>query len=512
MHPPTDIDTAAPAAATSSADLATALAVQAGRIDQLERQVAELAQALTLRPAAAAPVPARVPKPAAMAAGPRRLNVLIMGARGHGSKHIASFGALADCRIAYICDVDSVVAAEAAALVESKTGDQPKIVQDLRDALSDPGLDIVSIATPHHWHALAAIWALQAGKHVYIEKPLGHTHAEGESILAAARKYGRVVQFGTQLRSNGSLMAASKYMREGRLGEVGLVHCVTFKPRPPLPLAEHAVVPKSVNHDLWSGPAPLEPPSRSRFHYHWHWFWDFGNGALGNNGIHRIDVARIGLGLQGLGDSVLSYGGRYGPADGGQTPNTQIVMHRFDKTWVVQEVRGMPTKATRGVSNGILFFGKRGTIAYKTGGAVLRDLKGVEVEVFPGKQENHYRNFLDAVQRNDGSQLTGDLYEGHLSSSLCHLGNISHRLGVPADDTQIDAASAALGAPPNVRAFLPKLREHMTANGASDAFTLGRALQVDIARQPVIVGDAAAAALLTRSYRAPYAVPAPDAV
>ena len=514
---------------TTLATLADALAQLTARIETLDRRVGELValqqgQVAKLPPAPKTPpvpvsVPATPPRPAPAAAalpaplpaGKRRLNVLIMGARLHGGKHVDNFLALADCRIAYICDVDAAVAQRAALLVESKTGERPKVVKDLRDALSDGTLDIVSIATPHHWHALAAIWSLQAGKHVYVEKPLGHNFAEGESIIAAAKKYGRMVQFGTQLRSNGSLMAASEYMRSGKLGDVNLVHCITYKPRPAMVHAPVNQVPDSVNYDLWCGPAPMDALTRSRLHYHWHWFWDFGNGALGNNGIHRIDVARIGLGLKGLGRSVSSYGGRFGPPDTGETPNTHVVIHRFDSCWVVQEVRGMPTKAYRGVSNGILFFGKTGTVAYQKGFAVLRDLKGVEVERFPGKQQNHYRNFVDAIHAGDASRLAGDLYEGHVSSGLCHLGNISHRLGEEADDSRIAEAVGALGAPAPVSALLSRMREHRTANGVNERFTLGRTLQIDETRRPILA-DPDAAALLTRTYRPPYVVPAPDAV
>lgn len=437
------------------------------------------------------------------------LHVVIMGMRGHGQKHIENFAKIADCHIAYLCDVDSKVGNAAAEQVEKLTGHRPKVVQDLREALADPRVDIVSIAAPHHWHALAAIWALQAGKHVYLEKPLSHAYDEGASILAAAKKYGKVVQCGTQLRSNTSLAAAARYMQDGNLGDIDLVHCIVYKPRAAMP-NKKAAIPATVDYDLWCGPAELDPPTRGKFHYHWHWDWEFGNGALGNNGIHRIDVARIGLGLEGLGDAVFSFGGRFGEPDSGETPNTQVAVHKFGETWVVQEVYGLKQPAHKTVTNGIIFEGSKGTVIYQAGKASLCDTKGGVVHVFDGKQENHYRNFINAVKKNDPSAAKGDPYEGHISSALCHVANISHRIGQVGTDEEILAALDKMDAPDKVKSFVGRARANLTNNAVDAQMTMGQLLEID--ERNLFLGNERAQQLLSRSYREPYVVPAPEDV
>ncbi|HEY0291244.1 MAG TPA: Gfo/Idh/MocA family oxidoreductase [Hansschlegelia sp.] len=467
---------------------------------------------------AKAPTPpttaAKAPSPAVIRAAAKPFaeqhSVAVLGVRGHGRKHIENFLRLGDCRISYICDVDLTVGEEGAAYVEQLAGYRPKVVQDFRVALDDPSVEAVSIATPHHWHALATIWALQAGKHVYLEKPISHTFSEGESIIAAARKYGRVVQCGTQLRSNTSLRAAGEFIQSGRLGDVKIVHCIVYKPRPPIPSIP-VKAPSSVDYDLWCGPASNAPPKRGRFHYSWHWFWEYGNGALGNNGIHRIDAARIGMGLKGFGDSTMSFGGRFGPDDGAETPNTQIALHRFGDTWIIQEILGMPTPAWKTVSNGIIFYGAGNTIIYHKGGASLCDASGQFISRFDGKQEDHYSNFVRAMEANDPQSLTGDLFEGHVSSGLCHLGNISYRVGKPSTDAEVDAALDAMEAPAFGHETLARVRAHLTKHKVNAPLTLGRTLKTN-PENGAIIGDEEAVALTRRVDRPPYVVPAPDKV
>jgi predicted dehydrogenase len=428
------------------------------------------------------------------------LYVAIMGARGHGKQHIKNFLAIPECRIAYICDVDLAVGNAAANEIEKSAGYRPKVVQDFRHALDDKDVDILSIVAPHHWHALAAIWAMQAGKHVYLEKPISHTFLEGEEIVAAARKYRKVIQAGTQLRSNMSLRAASDFIRSGGLGKVKVAHCITYKPRPAMPQADKISIPASVDYDLWCGPAEKNPLNRSHFHYHWHWFWEFGNGALGNNGIHRIDVARIGLGLRGFGDTVLSYGGRFGEQDTGETPNMQAVVHQFGDTWIFHDIIGLPKKPFKTVRNGIIFYGTEGLIIYQSGAAVLADPDGNILSQFAGKQENHYRNFIDAVIEGNPEKLAGNIYEGHVSSGLCHLGNISYRLGALATDNQITAALEDLKAPGPIKSQLARFRLNLQANKDDRQLLLGRKLHID-PKHGHIINDDQAAAMMSKSYR-----------
>lgn len=487
-------------------ELRAAIARREGDLPPAPKPASAAKPAVAAKPAGAAK-PATGPKPAG--AG---LPIAIVGTGGHGRKHIAAFAKLKDCRIATICDVDSAIGEAAADHVATLTGRRPKVVQDIRRVLEDKEIVAVAIATPHHWHALATVWALQAGKHVYVEKPITHSVWEGPSVLAAARKYGKVVQSGTQLRSNASLAAAGEYMREGRLGDVGLVHCIIHKDRPPVPLTNQDSIPASVDFDLWCGPADKGPVTRAKFHYHWHWLWAFGNGALGNNGIHRIDAARIALDLKGYGDLVVSCGGRFGPRDSGETPNNQLALHRFGNTWVLQDVLGLNPKPFRKIQNGVLFYGSLGTIVYKAGAATLVDDNGAVLHRFPGEQQNHYQNFLDAVKANDPGKLRGELAEGILSSDLCHLGNISQRIGEEADDATIAATVREIGAPEFVQTRLAALRANLVDNGIGDArITLGQTLRLRNGQDP-IVDNPRASAYLRGSYREPFVLPAPEAV
>lgn len=472
-----------------------------GTLTKLEQRTNHLAKRSVKAKEAKAPRP---PKN-----GP--LAVAVVGCRSHGRKHLAAFLANPDCHVAWVVDVDRAVAEEAAALVEKRSGRRPAVCQDLREMLADDRVDIVSIATPHHWHATATVWALQAGKHVYVEKPLTHSHAEGQSILAASEKYGRVVQCGTQLRSNTSLQAAARELQRGVIGEIDLVHCITYKPRPAIPDDGPEAVPSTVDLDLWCGPAPLVEPERGRFHYHWHWDWATGNGALGNNGVHRVDVARIGLDLKGWGQRVFSYGGRFGRPDGGETPNTMVTAHQFGNTWVVHEILGLPTGSHAGVTNGIVFHGSDGWVTYQSGAAAITDELGRIVQPFAGKQQNHYDNFVDAVKHEDPTRLNGELHDSHVSSSLCHLGNISYRLGAPTSDREIRQRTTDLGVPQPVEALLTKMRTHLRANGVDEPLVLGQTLELRDTDDPVL-DNPAASELLSTPQRAPYAVPAPDQV
>ena len=491
-----------------AADAASVPATDAAPAPATDTPPAPAADAAPV-PAASAPVPAASASVPASVAQPLRLAVV--GTRGHGQKLIDAFGKLDQCRITHICDVDSKVGEDTASAVRAKYGHQPVFVQDYRALLKLPEVDAVAIATPHHWHALMAIWAVQAGKHVYLEKPVTHNLNEGPALLAAARKYGRVIQAGTQLRSNTSLAAAGEYMRAGKLGRIIGVHCLIHKSRAPMPLSNDNKIPASVDYDLWCGPAPKSELTRSKFHYHWHWFWDYGNGALGNNGVHRIDAARIALDLKGLGDLALSIGGRFGPRDNGETPNNQLTLHRFGDIWVLQDVLGLKPDPFRGIENGLLFYGTGGTILYKSGKATLLDDAGKPASVFDGSQENHHQNFVDAVLAETPDAARGDLQEAVISGDLCHLGNISYRLGQAADDQDIADTLTGLKVPDFVQERLQAQRANLTKNGLKDRMILGRVLRPAASGDP-LGHDAEARALGRNSYRSPYTLPAPDAV
>lgn len=490
-------------------------------VDDLNRQLANLnknvqdlnASLAAFEKALLAGKPAVKPAPKPAAPKATGESIAIIGVRGHGANHIKAFNKLKNCYISYVCDVDSKVGKTAAETIYKETGIRPKFVQDFREMLKDPSVDCVAICTPHHWHSLAAILCLQAGKHVYLEKPITHSYEERWSVLAAARKYGKIVQAGTQLRSNSSLKAAGEYMRAGKLGHIGLVHCIVHKDRAPVPLSNENKIPDSVDYDIWCGPADVEDVTRSKFHYHWHWLWQFGNGALGNNGIHRIDAARIALDLKGYGDLVVSLGDRYGPKDSGETPNNMLTLHKFGDTWILQDILGLKPEPYHGIENGVVFYGTKGTIVYKTGYAALVDENFAEIERFEGKQYNHYYNFLKAIRDKNASVIRGDLAEGILSSDLCHFGNASYRLGKPGTLDEASYLFGELNVPPMVQTRLEALRRNLEQNGIDPGIVIGDVLELgEVGSHEPVLNNPSAAQYLKANSRKGYALPPPDKV
>lgn len=451
--------------------------------------------------------------PAPKPAGAKPLQIALVGGGLHGAKSLKALLALKDCQITYICDVDSAKGAARVKEVKAARGNTPKYVSDFRVALADPAVAAVVIVTPHHWHALATVLALRAGKHVYVEKPVTHSFNEGPVLLAAAKKYRKVVMPGTQLRSNSSLMAAGEYMRAGKLGDITLVHCIIHKDRPALPPHTDTPVPETVNYDMWLGPRPDLPLTRTKFHYHWHWFWEFGNGALGNNGIHRIDAARMALQLPPRADLTLSIGGRFGPADMSETPNTQLCLYRFGDTWVLQDVLGVKPKPYHGMENAVVFHGTQGVIVYRAGKATLCQPDYTAISTFEGQQASHYAAFLAAIRDNSVDQSLVALKEAIASSDLCHFGNISHRVGEQKDDTEILARLKALGVPDFVFERFAALRENIEAAGnGTEKLVLGELLHLQAGEMPLRDASGAAQALLTAEDRAPFCLPSADAV
>jgi predicted dehydrogenase len=394
------------------------------------------------------------------------VNVAVIGVRGRGMEHVSSYNQLDDARITTVCDVDRNVIGKAMKSIASANGSEPKYVQDLRRVLDDKDIDAVSIATPNHWHALAAIWAMQAGKDVYVEKPVSHNISEGRRIVEAAAKYGKVVQAGTQCRSNKGIQDAVEFLRAGKLGKIYMAKGLCYKPRKSIGHKADAAVPAGVDYNLWLGPAPEQAFNPNRFHYEWHWNWDYGNGDLGNQGIHQMDLARWGLGKTEFPKTVMSSGGRYGYSDDGQTPNTQLVVFEFDDCELQFEVRGLMTNDEAKVKIGDIFYGSEGILAI-TSYTTWQTFLGPNMEPGPGGSGGggpiHFANFLKAVKSRDTKSLNGPIEEGHQSSAFCHLGNIAYRLG-----------------------------RKLHINPSTESF----------------VNDAEADAMLTRDYRAPFVVPA----
>src|SRR5207249_4971063 len=402
---------------------------------------------------------------------------------------------------------DRQLADELADAVDKQQGRRPKAVQDLRVVFDDKTVDTVSIAAPNHWHALAAIWAMQAGKDVYVEKPVSHNISEGRRMVQTARKLGRICQGGTQNRSNGALAEAIRYIHQGKLGEVKLARSIVYGRRGSIGGPGPCEIPASVDYNLWAGPAPMDKLTRPKFHYDWHWFWNTGNGELGNNNIHSTDVCRWGLGVTGLGRAVISYGGRLGYSDAGETPNTQVVTHDFGGKTIVTETRGLKSEPFNpNFKGGWVFYGTEGIIA----GESLFDLEGKLVRTFAGKNESHFANFLNAVRSRKVSELHADILEGHQSTALCHVGNISYRLGQPASPGEIQKELGQLKAQGDLLETFERTRRHLVENNVDldkSRLTLGPLLQLDSDKEK-FVHNPEADTLLTRDYRKPFVVPA----
>ena len=279
-----------------------------------------------------------------------RLNVAVVGAKGRGGSHIGAFAGRKDTVITYAVDVDSKIGNSRVDEIEKRQGRRGRsVVEDMRKVLDDKSVDIVTIATPNHWHSLAAIWAMQAGKDVYVEKPVSHNVSEGRRVVEAARKYKRICQTGTQCRSNPGMRQFMEYVQSGKIGEVKVARGLCYKPRGSIgPKGELSDSRRASTTTSGRGPAPILPLTRKKLHYDWHWIWAYGNGDLGNQGIHQMDLARWGLGVNELCKATFSYGGRLGYEDAGETANTQVVVHDYGDKSLVFEVRGLKTDRLQG--------------------------------------------------------------------------------------------------------------------------------------------------------------------
>lgn len=459
---------------------------------------------------AAAATPAVIEAEDKPAASPNnKVRVAVIGCRIRGKQHVVELAKVPDCEIAYVCDPDRDLAGELATAVEKQQGRAPQAVQDMRRVFDDKSIDAVFIATPNHWHALAAIWAMQAGKDAYVEKPVSHNISEGRRIIQVSRKTGRMCQGGTQNRSNMALAEAVEYMKAGKLGEVKLARSIIYGARASIGQKGNYDLPANVDYNLWAGPAPMSPLTRKSLHYDWHWDWLTGNGELGNNNIHSLDICRWGLGLTGLGRSTISYGGRFGYVDAGETPNTQVCVFDFGDKTIVSETRGLKTEPFReGFTGGWLFHGTEGSIA----GTSLFDPAGKLVSTFAGKKksESHFANFINAVRSRKREDLNAEILEGHQSTALCHAGNISWRLGQPTAPGEIGKKLAELQVHENVRETLDRTIQHLHNNKVdleSTQLVLGTLLHPDPERE-TFKDNSAANAFLTREYRKPFVVPA----
>jgi predicted dehydrogenase len=420
-----------------------------------------------------------------------QVNLAVVGFRGRGRDHYRAFARIPGVRVAYLCDIDERLFPGAAAEVESLAGNKPATFVDLRKLLEQKDLDAISIATPDHWHALQTIWACQAGKDVYVEKPVSHNLREGRKMVEAARKYNRIVQAGLNRRSERRNRAGVTFVQQGKFGPAYRAKAVVYRGRTSIGRVQESSIPSGVNWDLFLGPAPYRPYTLNRFHYGWHYFWDTATTEVGNNGVHAIDIVRWAMAKNVHPVKITCAGGRFVDDSDQETPNVQNATYEYaDGTLVELEVTTLPSPSFGGVQMGEFFYTPQGyvtsagrwttvlgeftprntpdppsgvsnrlnnvsfpQIAYKPG-PPIPDLEGPDT--------SHFQNFIDCVRSRKRESLNCEILEGHMSTSLCHLANI--------------------------------------------AFRTGRKLIFDPARE-TFPGDAEANRYLTRTYREPYVVP-----
>lgn len=447
------------------------------------------------------------------------IRIGVAGLNGRGGSHVGEWGKMTGVEITYLIDPDTrTYAKRQKQLAGLKSGAAPKTVQDIRQALEDKNLDAISIATPNHWHALMTIWGCQAGKDVYVEKPASHNIHEGRIAVETARKYKRIVQHGTQSRSGGFAMMP-ELVKSGKYGKLLVSRGLCYKDGGVGPIAPSTrgdigfrpekAPPAELDFGIWLGPAQEQPFHENLVHYRWHWFWDFGNGDIGNQGVHEIDKARWAIPGATLPKSVVSLGGRIGFKDQGQTACTQVAVFDYGETQLIFEVRGLKSKPYmgKGVDN-ILHF-EAGTVSggqfTPKGSTKSEPVAKVDYKRGPGG--GHFGNFIAAVRSRAVGDLNADILEGHYSAALCHLANMSHRLG-----TQVPFSAGTKAVSSNAEAAdaLARMEEYLAKenkiNLDNEKLTVGRHLKVDAATES-IYGDAEANKLLTRNYRKPFAVP-----
>jgi predicted dehydrogenase len=394
-----------------------------------------------------------------------KIRVAVLGVNGRGKDHIKGFQSQPDAEVAILCDPDRNIADERALEFFDKYGKTVKVEQDLRRVFDNKEIDAVSIATPNHWHALAAIWACQAGKDVYVEKPGAHNIWEGRRMVEAAHKYNRIVQHGVQLRSSEALQEGVDLLRKGVIGRVYMARGVVFRWRPSIGKKGNEAAPSYLDYNLWQGPAQERPFSKNVVPYNWHWHWDYGNGDVGNQGIHETDMCMWGLGV-GLPEKITSMGGKFLFDDDKETPEVQTSLYHYpaQKKMIQFEVRHWCTNEEDGATVGNIFYGSEGYMVVKHYDS-FEIFLGPRREPGPARKKggDHFANFIKAVRSRKTSDQNGPVETAHLASALAHLGNISHRL-----------------------------ERQLTFNPETERF----------------VGDEQANGMLSRKYRAPFVVPA----
>lgn len=488
-------------------------------------------------------------KSSAAQASNDKIGLAVIGCGGRGGSHIGAFTGMKNAEILYLVDADDAAGARRAADVEKRTGTKPKVVTDMRVALDDPSVDAVSTATPNHWHALCGVWAMQAGKDAYIEKPICHNVMEGRALVEAAKKYKRMCQVGTQCRSHKAIHDGIKFMNEGNIGEVNFARGLCYKRRRSIGPKGDYPIPAGVDFNLWSGPASMTTPkiTRGKFHYDWHWQRHYGNGDLGNQGPHQTDIARWGLGLMRHPNTITCYGGRLGYqaerkddnyVDAGDAGNTEVSIYDYGDKCIVFETRGLEIKAsaddeinrlfgemkdvdgtekwvpaTRGNKIGVIFYGTEGYLVQRSyTHCVAFDKSFNVIKEFKGGGD-HFGNYVEACNTRNAEDLNASALEGHLSAAISHLGNISYYVGEQ-NHVSVDEAAGILSDIKSLDdngATLNRTVQHLKDSGVDlekYPLSMGPKLEFDPEKE-VFTNNDDANAWLTRDYRSGFECPKP---
>jgi predicted dehydrogenase len=457
------------------------------------------------------------------------LRVAVVGFNGRGSEHINAFSTIPGCRVTALCDADQKVLMGRAERMTKDKPDAAKVetYQDIRKMLESKNIDAVVTATPNHWHSLVTVWSCQAGKDVYVEKPISHEIWEGRKCVEAMTKHNRVVMHGTQRRSDKLWYDAFDYIRKGNLGAMQWVKGFCYKPRPSIgKVTAPTPIPPNVDYNLWCGPAPMEPLMRKNLHYDWHWVWPTGNGDIGNQGVHEMDLCRWAVGNTTLPNAVFSVGGRFIVDDDATTPNTMITYYDYKPVPFIFEVRGLPSRARKPDDKGnppMDAFGKivrvgiwvqceNGYFAAGEGGGAMYDKDGKKINDVKFPQQlgryGHQETFAKAVRSRDPKDNPCNAEVAHLSAACCHLGNISYRTGreQPAGDITDAIKSNA-----QASESFDRMKDHLEKNAfdlKSGKIVHGAHLTIDPGAER-FTGEFADQAnkLLKRDYRKPFEIP-----
>jgi predicted dehydrogenase len=422
------------------------------------------------------------------------IRVAVVGIRSKGKNHVNDLSTMKGVRLVALCDIDPEILNERAAELKGKNISVKKYA-DVRKLLNDKEIDAVVIATPNHWHAPITIWACQAGKDVYVEKPVCHNVWEGQQMVKAARKYKRIVQSGTQARSNKDIPALIDYIKEGNIGKIRWIHGLWYKQRESIGLVD-PYYPENVNYDLFCGPSPMVPLRRNRLHYDWHWKWDTGNGDLCNLGVHIFDVARWIAGYDTLPGRIMSLGGRFVVDDAGQTPNTQLTIFDYPEIPIILENRGLPMKpevramdSLKGIREGVVVQCEGGYYAGYHGGWIWDNNGKRMKQLALGGAESHMSNFIDCVRSRKLQKLRAPIETGYKSTAACLYGNISYCIGGYAP---VDTIKNKLKNRPLALKTFNSLEQHLKVNAVNlekTPFSLGPWLSLKATQEKISAID-----------------------